>query len=55
MTSFLPDFKRWKKGNYINNVKFYNVPLGWLDKYYLGPIPVQEMVLNPQLKQTQGW
>jgi hypothetical protein len=36
-------------------VKFYDVPQGWLDKYYLEPIPPQEIVLNPQLKQTNGW
>jgi len=36
-------------------VKFYDVPPGWLDKYYLEPIPAQEMALNPQLKPTTGW
>ena len=36
-------------------VKFYDVPLGWLDKYYLEPIPLQEITLNPQLKQTKDW
>jgi hypothetical protein len=31
------------------------VPLGWLDKYYLEPIPLQEIAINPNLKQNPGW
>lgn len=30
-------------------------PSGWLDKYYLEPIPTQEIALNPKLKQNPGW
>ena len=28
---------------------------GWLDKYYLSPIPSEEILLNPNLDQTTGW
>lgn len=28
---------------------------GWLDTYYLFPIPRQELTLNPELKQNPGW
>jgi hypothetical protein len=34
---------------------FYPVPTGWLDKYYLEPVPTVEIQLNPNLKQTDGW
>lgn len=30
-------------------------PDGWLDKYYLEPIPTQEIALNPKLGQNPGW
>lgn len=30
-------------------------PLGWLDKYYLEPIPLQEIAINPKLAQNPGW
>lgn len=30
-------------------------PSGWLEKYYLEPIPTQEIALNPKLKQNPGW
>lgn len=30
-------------------------PSGWLEKYYLEPIPTQEMALNNKLKQNPGW
>lgn len=33
----------------------YNIPAGWLDKYYLEPIPSQEIALNPKLTQNPGW
>jgi len=36
-------------------VKFFDTPLGWLEKYYLEPIPPQEIALNPQLKQSKDW
>jgi hypothetical protein len=52
------DLKRWARGNYMNDyqlgVKIYNKSLGWLDKYYLEPIPTQEMAINPNLKQNFG-
>lgn len=28
---------------------------GWLDKYYLEPIPSEELLLNEALKQQEGW
>ncbi|HVZ24793.1 MAG TPA: RagB/SusD family nutrient uptake outer membrane protein [Sediminibacterium sp.] len=28
---------------------------GWDDKYYLQPIPLQELLTNPNLKQNPGW
>lgn len=30
-------------------------PAGWLDKYYLEPVPLQEIAINPALKQNPGW
>jgi len=36
-------------------VQFFGAPAGWLDKYYLEPVPAQELQLNPNLKQTPGW
>lgn len=30
-------------------------PKGWLDKYYLEPIPLDQFVLNPALEQNPGW
>lgn len=36
-------------------VEYFDVPLGWLDRYYLEPIPASEIALNPNLKQTAGW
>ncbi len=36
-------------------VKNLPVPVGWLDKYYLEPVPLQELVINPNLKQSPGW
>lgn len=28
---------------------------GWLDKFYLFPIPTNDLMFNPQLKQNPGW
>ncbi|MDR1370892.1 MAG: RagB/SusD family nutrient uptake outer membrane protein [Dysgonamonadaceae bacterium] len=28
---------------------------GWLDKYYLFPIPLNDLALNPELEQNPGW
>ena len=28
---------------------------GWLDKYYLMPIPTEELLLNPNLQQQDAW
>jgi hypothetical protein len=36
-------------------VQFFNKPAGWLDKYYLEPLPTQDLALNPQLKQNPGY
>ncbi|MCD7937909.1 MAG: RagB/SusD family nutrient uptake outer membrane protein, partial [Tannerellaceae bacterium] len=37
------------------NVVFFGKPAGWLEKYYLEPIPIQEQILNPNLGQNPGW
>ena len=39
---------------YVKNANIAT-PLGWLDKYYLEPIPLQELAINPNLKQNPGW
>lgn len=36
-------------------VYFFEEPLGWLDKYYLHPIPLNQIALNGNLKQNPGW
>lgn len=36
-------------------VYFFDKPAGWLDKYYLKPIPLNQKALNPQLGQNPGW
>jgi hypothetical protein len=36
-------------------VYFYGAPLGWLDEYYLEPIPTQELALDSLLVQNPGW
>jgi len=36
-------------------VQFFPKPLGWEDKYYLEPIPSQELLLNKNLIQNPGW
>jgi hypothetical protein len=36
-------------------VQYFGVPPGWLDKYYLEPVPTQELILNPNLKQSPGY
>jgi hypothetical protein len=57
---------RVKNSDYGNNLKilndaeegyvvYFGEPAGWLDKYYLEPMPVQEQVLNPNLEQNPGW
>ena len=28
---------------------------GWLDKYYLRPIPSDELLLNDNLEQQEAW
>ncbi len=44
-----------KGGGAEGYVEFFGVPLGWLDKYYLEPIPLNEIALNPRLTQNSGW
>lgn len=57
---------RVKNSDYDNKLKiqggqaegyvvYFDEPAGWLDKYYLEPIPIQEQVLNPNLGQNPGW
>lgn len=36
-------------------VEYFAKPSGWLDKYYLEPIPTKETALNTNLKQNPGW
>ena len=36
-------------------VVYFDEPAGWLDKYYLEPIPIQEQILNNNLEQNPGW
>lgn len=36
-------------------VVYLDAPKGWLDYYYLLPIPMQDLVLNPQLEQNPGY
>lgn len=42
-------------GGPVGYVTFFGPTKGWLDKYYAEPIPTQELVLNKQLKQSEGW
>ncbi|MBO9595778.1 MAG: RagB/SusD family nutrient uptake outer membrane protein [Niabella sp.] len=43
-------------GTTYRNVKsLFAATAGWSDKFYLEPVPTQEMVTNPALKQTEGW
>jgi hypothetical protein len=42
-------------GSSIGYVKNSPVPIGWLDKYYLEPVPLQEIAINPRLSQNPGW
>jgi hypothetical protein len=39
---------------YVQNTSV-PAPAGWLDKYYLEPIPLQEIAINPALTQNPGW
>lgn len=36
-------------------IEFFAKPKGWLDYYYLEPLPTQELALNPNLVQNPGW
>lgn len=36
-------------------VEYFATPPGWLDKYYLEPVPTKEIALNPKLAQNPGW
>lgn len=36
-------------------VIYLDEPKGWLDHYYLYPIPLKDIVLNPQLEQNPGY
>ena len=31
------------------------LPLGWLEQYYLYPLPKDQLVLNKSLAQNPGW
>jgi hypothetical protein len=36
-------------------VVYLDPPKGWLEHYYLFPVPLKELVLNPQLEQNPGY
>lgn len=36
-------------------VEYFGKPAGWLDKYYLEPLPTQDLALNPKLVQNVGY
>ena len=36
-------------------VYYFEKPLGWLEHYYLNPIPLNQLALNPALEQNPGW
>lgn len=36
-------------------VVYQDEPKGWLEHYYLFPIPLNDLILNPQLKQNPGY
>lgn len=44
-----------KGGGAEGYVEFFDVPQGWLDYYYLYPLPLDNLALNPQLKQNPEW
>lgn len=44
-----------KGGGNSGYVQNEPVPAGWLDQYYLEPVPLQEIAINPQLTQNPGW
>lgn len=42
-------------GGQTGYVQFFPAPGGWLDKYYLEPIPTQELQLNTNFVQNPNW
>lgn len=36
-------------------VYYFNTPSGWQDYYYLYPLPLKQIALNPNLEQNPGW
>lgn len=42
-------------GGEKGHIQFFPQPQGWLNKYYLEPIPTQELLLNKNLTQNPGW
>lgn len=40
---------------YTNCATYMVKPVGWVDKYYLFPIPQRQIVLNSNLIQNPGW
>lgn len=44
-----------KGGNNDGYVEYNTIPQGWLDHYYLFPIPKDQLVLNKNLVQNPGW
>jgi hypothetical protein len=42
-------------GGTVGYVEYFPASPGWLDKYYLEPVPLDQIALNPNLKQNEGW
>lgn len=50
---------KFKGGGYEGYIEFFMDPVkegyGWLDHYYLYPLPLNDLALNPNLEQNPGW
>jgi starch-binding outer membrane protein, SusD/RagB family len=44
-----------KGGGKEGYVEYNTIPSGWLEYYYLYPLPKDQLVLNKNLKQNPGW
>ncbi|MFV0580523.1 MAG: RagB/SusD family nutrient uptake outer membrane protein [Parabacteroides gordonii] len=50
---------KFKGGGKEGYIEFFGDPVkegyGWKEHYYLYPLPLNDLALNPQLKQNPGW
>lgn len=50
---------KFKGGGKEGYIEFFKDPIkegyGWKEHYYLYPLPLNDLALNPQLKQNPGW